>query len=69
MIGIRVLRGEIAVTSLLTESPGASVTPERVVAMAVFRTILIGYTINALHAGYSPRFFTSSFRREFYHLA
>jgi hypothetical protein len=45
----RVLRGEIGAAGLLSDAAGSGVTPERVVAMAVFPTVVIMYTITALH--------------------
>ncbi len=53
LIAVRVLRRDINVTGLLSGKPdpqGEQVLPERVLAMAVFPSILIYYVINAMHA-------------------
>lgn len=49
LVAVRVLQGDIAARGLLSESAaGESVTPERVVAMAVFPTVLLMYVLTAL---------------------
>ncbi len=54
LVAVRILRGDIAVAGFLTHSdPNEPVAPERVLAMAAFPTIVIGYAVYALHADVS----------------
>ena len=50
LITLRVMRGDIQASGmLLHDESDANVKPERVVAMAVFPAVIIGYAIAALH--------------------
>ena len=56
LIAVRVLRRDIEVRGLLTNSSERGrddITPERVAAMAVFPTILLYYVLTALRADMS----------------
>ncbi len=55
LIAVRILRRDIEVSGMLAQSKSddAPVLPERVLAMAAFPTIVIGYVTLALHADVS----------------
>jgi hypothetical protein len=55
LIAVRILRGDIGVSGFLAHSNDLSepILPERVIAMAAFSTIVIGYMVYALHADVS----------------
>ena len=55
LIAVRILRGDIDASGFLSHSsdPNEPVLPERVIAMAAFPTIVIGYLVYALHADVS----------------
>lgn len=55
LIAVRILRRDIDVSGFLAQSksPTASVLPERVIAMATFPTIVVGYVLLALQADVS----------------
>jgi hypothetical protein len=49
LIAIRVLRGDIVASGLLcNRSPDENVTPERVLMMAIFPSVVVFYAYNAL---------------------
>jgi hypothetical protein len=55
LIAVRILRRDIDVAGFLAQSaaPDSPVLPERVVTVAMFPTIVIGYALLALHADVS----------------